>query len=333
MARQAHVLAHGLIRVAGRDFPIEVTAPDISPYRAGNTGVDYVTRFDSGKPGPHAMIAAVTHGNEICGAVALDHLFRHGIRPRRGRLTLAFVNHEAYRRFDPASPRGNRRIDQDINRVWAADILDGPGDTLELRRARELRPIVETVDHLLDLHSLGTNCPALLLCTGQRKETELAGAIGFPAHVVLGRKRSSRKRMIDYGPFADPATHRTGLLAECGQHWARQTAVNALDTALRFLAALELIDEGIAATHIGNSAPPRQRHLRITGSVAPRSHDFRFVDRFHGLEHFPEAGTVIAYDGGNPIATPHDDCILVMPNARAKKGFRAVRFAREVPAG
>ena len=61
--------------MAKRDFPIEVTAPDIAPYRAGNTGIDYVTSFDSDRPGPHAMINAVTHGNEICGAIALDHLF------------------------------------------------------------------------------------------------------------------------------------------------------------------------------------------------------------------------------------------------------------------
>lgn len=316
--------------MARRDFPVEVTAPDIAPYRAGNTGVDYVTTYDSGRPGPHAMIAGVTHGNEICGAVALDYLFRHGIRPVRGRLTLAFVNHEAYRRFDPARPRRGRGIDQDINRVWAEDVLDGPEDTVELRRARELRPIVETVDHLLDLHSLGNNCPALLLCTGQRKETDLARAIGFPAHVVLGRKRARRKRMIDYAPFADPRSPRTGLLAECGQHWARQTAANALDTALRFLRALDVIDGDAIAAHVGDPAPPPQRLLRVTGSVAPRSRDFRFVDRFHGLEHFPHAGTVIAHDGGAPVATPHDDCILVMPNARAKQGMRAVRFAREV---
>jgi predicted deacylase len=316
--------------VAGRDFPIEVTAPDIAPYREGNTGVDYVTSFNSGRPGPHAMITGVTHGNEICGAIALDHLFRHGIRPRRGRLTLAFVNHEAYRQFDPARPRRNRGVEQDINRVWATEVLEGPDDTVELRRARELRPVVEAADHLLDLHSLGTNCPALLLCTGQKKETELARAIGFPAHVVVGRKRRSRKRIIDYAPFADPATHRTGLLAECGQHWARQTAVNALDTALRFLRALEVIDEDVVAAHVSDPAPPPQRLLRITGSVAPRSEHFRFTGDFHGLEHFPLAGTVIARDGGVEVVTPHDDCIIVMPNARARKGIRAVRFAQEV---
>jgi predicted deacylase len=45
--------------------------------------VEYVTRFDSGVPGPHALITALVHGNELCGAIALDFLFRAGIRPLR----------------------------------------------------------------------------------------------------------------------------------------------------------------------------------------------------------------------------------------------------------
>ena len=49
-------------------YPIETKAPDITPYRKGNTGVDYVTTLDSGRDGPHVLVVAVTHGNEICGA-------------------------------------------------------------------------------------------------------------------------------------------------------------------------------------------------------------------------------------------------------------------------
>ena len=29
-------------------YPVELTAPDIEPYRTGNTGVEFVTTFDSG---------------------------------------------------------------------------------------------------------------------------------------------------------------------------------------------------------------------------------------------------------------------------------------------
>lgn len=46
-------------------YPIELEAPDIGPYRAGNCGIEYVSTFDSGKTGPHLMLAALTHGNEL----------------------------------------------------------------------------------------------------------------------------------------------------------------------------------------------------------------------------------------------------------------------------
>ena len=40
-------------------YPVELTAPDIEPYRAGNTGTEFQTTFDSGVAGPHVMVNAV----------------------------------------------------------------------------------------------------------------------------------------------------------------------------------------------------------------------------------------------------------------------------------
>ena len=66
--------------MAAKSYPVELTAPDIEPYRKGNTGIEFVTSFDSGVPGPHVAINAITHGNEICGAIALDALLKQGVR-------------------------------------------------------------------------------------------------------------------------------------------------------------------------------------------------------------------------------------------------------------
>ena len=51
-------------RVPEPNYAVELTPPDIEPYRAGNTGIDYVTTFDSGVAGPHVLVTALTHGNE-----------------------------------------------------------------------------------------------------------------------------------------------------------------------------------------------------------------------------------------------------------------------------
>ena len=101
------------------EYPIELTPPDIEPYAKGNIGVPYVTSFDSGHSGPHLMISAIVHGNELCGPIALDWLLRNEVRPLRGKLTLAFINVAAYERFDPADPYTTRYVDQDFNRVWS----------------------------------------------------------------------------------------------------------------------------------------------------------------------------------------------------------------------
>ena len=52
-------------------YDIELTPPDISSYKKGNIGLDYVTTLDGGRPGPHIVVNALTHGNEYCGTVTV----------------------------------------------------------------------------------------------------------------------------------------------------------------------------------------------------------------------------------------------------------------------
>ena len=164
---------------------IEIEPRDIGPFRQGNTGIDYVTTFDSGRPGPHVMVNALTHGNELSGAHAVGFLFDHAVRPSRGRLTLSFANVAAYLSFDPESPFESRFFDEDFNRVWDEATLDGPRDSVELARARAIRPIVDTVDMLLDLHSTALPMAPMMLCGMQDKGLALARGIGSPSYVVI----------------------------------------------------------------------------------------------------------------------------------------------------
>src|SRR3546814_7593978 len=136
--------------MAKDDVPgVELRAPDISAWRRGNAGVDYVHVLDSGRPGPEALINAIVHGNELCGAIAVDALLRAGFRPTRGRLTLCFANPDAYRRFDPATPTRSRFVDEDLNRLWSADRLDGAATSVELNRAVALLPFFDRVGYFI----------------------------------------------------------------------------------------------------------------------------------------------------------------------------------------
>ena len=66
------------------------------------------------------------------------------------------------------------------------------------------------------------------------------------------------------------------------------------------------------------------------GPVTIETDEFRFTEDFRGLEVIARAGTVIGHDGDRPIPTPYDDCVLIMPSRRLRRGESAVRFGRFV---
>lgn len=306
---------------------IELAAPDISAYRAGNTGIDYVTCWESGKPGPHVLVNALTHGNEICGAIALDQLLQGGLRPVRGKLTVSFANVAAYQTFDPRNPTASRCRDEDFNRVWDADLLAGTRRSIELSRARALRPLIDTVDLMLDIHSMQHATAPLMLTGLADKNVALARRVGVPALIVRDKGHASGRRLRDYGSFDDPAASQRALLVECGQHWARRSAEVASETVYRFLAAADILAEHDAARYLA-SPVPAQRVVTVTDTITVASDEFRFAGAYYGLEVIAKAGTIIARDGGAAIHTPYDDCLLIMPTRRLMRGQTAVRLGR-----
>jgi predicted deacylase len=310
---------------------VDIRPFDLAPYAEGNTGIPYVTTLDSGKPGPHVMVNALTHGNELCGAYALKFLFDRQVKPERGKLTLGFANVAAYQRFDPANPTASRFVDEDFNRLWSPAILDGPRQSAELARARTFRPLIERVDVLLDLHSMQLDSPALNLCGLAPKGRKLALRLGVPEWVVADKGHAAGPRMRDLGAFSDPASAKTALLIECGQHW-RQSAVDvAIVSTLRFLEELGMVPAGFGADRPRVPTPP-EKVIEVTEAVTITTDNFQFLGQWSGMEVLPKAGTPIGRDGERVVATPYDDCVLVMPTRRLKKGQTAVRLGRRVQA-
>jgi predicted deacylase len=299
------------------NYPIEVAFPDLLLHEASNCGVPYVHTFDSGAAGPHVMINALTHGNEVCGAIVVDALLRAALRPRRGRLTLSFANIAAYERFNPDHPDATRFIDQDFNRVWTDSVLDDTARTSsELVRAREMRPVIDTVDLLLDLHSMHEKSRALIVSGPLEKGIELALKLGTPATVIVDEGHPQGRRMRDYGAFGDAGSPRNALLVECGQHWEANAVVVARDTTARFLQLSGVVDESDLPEGWLQPAPREMNVVRVTQPVVADSMDFRFAGPYTGLEVFEKAGSVIAWSNGQAIHTPYDNCVLVMPSLR-----------------
>ncbi len=311
------------------NYPVELSPPDISPYKQGSTGVDYVHVLDSGLPGPNVMVQALTHGNEFCGAIALDFLFREKLRPVRGKLTLAFANVAAFARFDFNDPDRSRYIDEDYNRVWADETLLGTRDSAELRRARELRPFIDAADFLLDLHSMHEPCRPIMVCAKSDKSAAFSRRMGVPGDLLIDTGHPAGLRQIERGAFNDPASPKTAVLIECGQHWEKPTAEVAKDTTLRFLKVAGAVDAAWADSQITLKPPAQQRLVRVTEPVVAESMDFKFSRPFKGLEVVPKAGTMVATDAARTWKTPYDDCVMVMPSVRhLKPGTTVLRLGR-----
>jgi len=309
---------------------IEVAFPDLDRWAGGNTGIPYAFTFAADTSGPHVLLQALTHGNEVCGAIALDWLLGESMRPTRGTLSIVFANIAAYQSFDAADPFASRCVDEDFNRLWTAEVLDGTRQTADLARARTLRPLYDSADYLCDLHSMTDPCPALAMAGRQRKGVELAQALGLPRYIVVDGGHAAGKRLRDYRFFDDADDPRNALLIECGQHWERAAPDVAKQSTLRFLRHFGMVDPAFLAAHLDPAPQPVQQVIEVTATITIGSDDFAFALPVEGLAVVPKAGTLLARDGATDVRTPYDDCVLIMPTRRPKKGETAVRLGRFV---
>ena len=306
------------------EFPVYLPVPDITPWLAGNTGTPGIWRIaaESGRAGPEVVIVSLMHGNEIAGAIVLDRLLRGGVAPLRGSLTFVFANLDAFARFEPANPTASRFAEEDMNRLWDDSVLDGARRSLELDRARALRPVLQRADIVLDLHSMLWPSDPLILCGPTAKGRALAVATGTPSLVVADHGHVAGRRLIDYGPFVEAGAGPVAILVEAGQHWEAATVQVMLETVMGVLSATGLTAPRAARTP--------SRCAEVTQVVTATSGSFVFTRSFQGGDIVDRRGTLIATDGALEIRTPHDECLLVMPSLRPSRGHTAVRLARFV---
>ena len=236
---------------------------------------------------------------------------------------MGFANLAAFARFDPAHPTASRFVDEDLNRLWDPALLDGPRRSLELDRARAMRPLIDQADVLLDLHSMLWPSDALILSGPTAKGRALGQAIGAPDLVVADHGHVSGPRLLDYAPFTGPGLAAAALV-EAGQHWEKQTVACTRACLAGLLHATGLVPAPAPAT------PGHTRLAEVTVAVTAATAAFAFLRPFRGGEVIPARNTLIALDGTAEIRTPHDDCMLVMPSLRPSRGHTAVRLARFV---
>lgn len=305
---------------------LEVLPRDLSAYRQGNVGVDYVHRFESGKPGPHVLVNALTHGNEFCGMVAATDLLDRKVRPLRGTLTVSFANVAAYETFEPTRPFDSRLLVHNFNRIWSTDWLDGGEESPELRRAREMRPIVDVADHILDIHSTSQDVEPFWVYPGFPRNAKIALSVGLPSiHLVMPKGLGgSGPPLIQYDRFGAATGPGEALVVECGQHFLQSTVDCAVRVTQQFLAHFGLVEPETDRQSVAS-----QRRFELQHTHVIQTTDFAFTKPCKGFEVFAK-DELIATDGPLEVRAPCDNCTILMPAREAIVGREGVYLAKPI---
>ena len=307
---------------------VEYAPVGISKYAAGNCGTPYVWSYESGQPGPHVMICGIMHGNEIAGAEILVRMLENKVRPIHGKLTFCFGNPDTYARFDSAEPYLNRFVDTDINRVWGPELEDRKNQASEVDRARQLRPIVDTVDYILDIHTMQGRGRPVALMQGKKAALNLIENITSIPFVLTGTMhQAERLRLRDYAQFGDPHHKAVAIQLEAGQHWEASAIAEGELIAMEFLECV-----GVLPRH-SNPKPQVQLRLEVVEIVLPKDGIFEYAQDFENGTFFPEQGALLGYAGPErtEVRTPVDDCYFIMPVHFRLDGGSCGRFARKIP--
>ncbi len=299
----------------------EVLPRDLSAYRHGNTGIDYVHRIDSGQPGPHVLINGLTHGNEFCGMVAVCHLLDSEVRPKVGTLTMSLANVDAYQTFEPVDPFASRQITHNFNRIWSAEWLDGDQDSAELRRARVMRPAVAAADHILDIHSTSEDVVPFFVYPDFEHNRVVANALPQPGvHLVMPAGLGSGTPLIQHGRHGQENGPGAALVVECGQHFKQASADVAVAVTMDFLRYFGMVDRE-------QTAPQPKRRFELLRVHVIASENFAFARPVIGFETFAK-DELVATDGLLEVRAPCDDCTVFMPARKAIVGREGVYLTR-----
>jgi predicted deacylase len=302
---------------------------DLSLYAAGNCGIPYAFSFAAAAPGPHAVIVGLTHGNEPCGREAIVTLLERQLRPLRGRLSLVFGNIAAHAASNGVDPYATRFVARDFNRVWSPAILDSAEDNPELARARQIRPLIESADLLLDLHSTPYEaCPFFPLRPGKSKARTLAEQLGQP-HTILAFEQGSvhSPTIANHGRFSDPDHPSVGITVECGLFFARASAAVALSTVGRLLHLHAMIDDATRDALVTWHDPVPRRQITVLAPEIATTADIKLLFRPESFAPYAK-GAIVGWDGDRPMRAPFDGAVPLWIKQTFVAGEQAFMWAR-----
>lgn len=260
----------------------------------------HVIEIDSGKPGPRVGIQAITHGDEPAGMSALEYLKEYFVEHELPQGSLYLIQ------GNPAAYEMNRRcIRENMNRVFLKDdeLLKKKfdQDSTDVRRAKELMPLLASLDYHLDIHSTSKPSePFIISITEDEAHFQLARTLpGVFASRGWGKAISgSVSEWVDkHGGI--------GITIECGCHQDESAKTVAIQAAEQFLQTLGMAD-------FGRDIIPLKKCLHIVehrfiGDAA----SFRYTKDYRNFDPL-QPGELIARDDRGVYQAPDEEGLLLV---------------------
>lgn len=250
--------------------------------------------------GPKIGVMAITHGDEPAGMAALTFLARHFAETPlpRGELWLIQGNIAAQR-------LGLRCVTHDMNRIFLEE--GDPGlaaidpRSADAQRAQVLKPVLASLDYLLDLHNTTRPSSPFSLCMAETPmhATLAAGMpVDFYAAGFQGHIRGTTADWVD-------AHGGIGIAVECGyQHDPHVDAI-ATTCAKSFLGHL-----GIGAFAKDVTRVSRRLSIIAHECIADRA-TFAYAREFVNFDGIA-AGELIATDVQREYRAPMEERLAIV---------------------
>lgn len=207
---------------------------------------------------PEVAVVACQHGNEACGAVAVERLREELDEGTVGRPVALIVANEE------AKARGVRGIDADLNRVFPGE---AGSEDHERRLAHELAALLADCEAVLDLHSTESDSPPFAIVQSpDRRTLDLARATGLPVGVDMSAQAGTMLSYVD------------GVAVECGIRGTEAAATVATDVTRTFLRATGVLPGDSERVPDEPGRAPMTWY-RVLGEVPKDDRDWTFTGR------------------------------------------------------
>ena len=292
----------GLTRDADRALKAMINEYRGNDYIMSPSTIPAAITIDSKKEGPRVLILGAVHGDEPCGAFAVHELLHRimggDVPLLRGQLTLGIGNPQAL-------SQDVRYVKENLNRLCLEPTGSETPINDERQRAQELMGLIRGQQYLLDLHS--TRLPTDPYLIAEAEVLSMARTLGFP-NIVSGWGALNSGALAGDTEGYGLRHGVTSFTAECGQHDAPLTFLEAIEAAKRLLAELHMIP----AYPRPHAAAEPTLHTIASAYLKPPS-GFHYAPALT-VRNFAQVreGEVIGYAGEEPVLAPFA-ASLVLP--------------------